>query len=243
VATTVAFLSLSSGKRSVYLLPIFPGLALLLAQAFSRLDPARRHRLATSWPLWLLALVATAGSLALFVLPEIRSHRLPPETESIGAAAVSVLAVWLAGLAAAAAVAGLLARRNERRLAAMATVAGAMALLGPVGLGWIAPRADAFKSARPVADKLRRDLAPGESWGSFREAEAGVLFYLEQSPVVLPDEAALRRFVERGEGAWVVADRDDLSAVSEPFPYQEVVGSGREKGGLVLLRVRPEAMP
>ncbi len=242
VVTTVLFLSLSSGKRSVYLLPIFPGLALLVAHWIGlarRTWP--RHRLAVSLPLWLLGALSALAAVAVFSLPRFSSTRVPPEVEEIGPA-VAVVAAWLAALAVAAAAAALLIARH-RELAAVRTLAATMAVLGPIGLGWIAPRADSFKSARRVADTLEHELAPGEPWASYREAKAGVLFYLEQFAVVLPDEPALRRFAQRGPGRWVVADRDDLTKVSKPFPYQEVVGSGRTAGGLVLLRARPEAVP
>ncbi|MGH9464050.1 MAG: hypothetical protein ACRD0X_00265, partial [Thermoanaerobaculia bacterium] len=240
IATTLVFLSLSSAKRSVYLLPIFPGLALLVSHFFQLARSTwPRHRLAASLPLSILAVLA---AVAIFVLPGFGPTGMPPEAKQIGPTAGAVLAGWLAVLAVGAVGAAFLVRRHHG-LAAVGTLAAAMALLGPIGLGGIAPRADSFKSARRVADTLRRELAPDESYGSYREAEAGVLFYLEQFAVVLSDEAALRRFAEEHPGRWVVADRDDLTTVSRPFPYREVVGSGRTVGGLVLLQAQPEAAP
>jgi 4-amino-4-deoxy-L-arabinose transferase-like glycosyltransferase len=238
VIVTVGFLSLSPAKRSVYLLPIFPALALLVAHHVRLVRSTwPRHRLtALAPPLLIAAIAATAAVL----LPTVLAER--PEVAMIGRDSALLLAVIAGIVALGASTATVLAARNRQFFAAV-LVAAAMLPIGPVVLGQLLPRADPLKSGRALSEELLAQLGPGERYGLFRSADGRILFYTGRFATVLRSERSLRRFADEGEGRWVVARREDLQAIREPIPYEEVMGDARQRGGYVLLRAHPAGSP
>ncbi len=232
-AVPFLFFTLSPAKRSVYLLPIFPALALLVAHHLRIVQATwPRHRAPACIPLMLAALLAACGAV---LLPRWAAGR--PEAAVVGSGSMLLLAALVGIVAVAAVGAAGLAWRN-RQLAATATLAGAILALGPLALGALLPRADPLKSARRIAEELASRLAPGEPYGIFPLEDGRVTFYSRRLGVVLRDERALRDFAQSGEERWVVARRQDLDAVRGPLPYEEVTGDQRSEGGMVLLRAR-----
>lgn len=229
----VLFFSLSSAKRSVYLLPMFPAVALLVAFLLDTVArTGRRHRLAASVP---FALAGALFAAAAALLPFQAAQR--PEAEVVGRSTILLLA-GLLGLVGCAALAGAWAASRGRPGLAAVLVAAAMAPIGPLALGWALARADPLKSVRPATDELLERLGPGEEYGVFPRIDGRTLFYTRRPARELPDAAALRRFAADG-GRWVVARRDDLARVQQPPPYEVVAGDERADEGVALLRLLP----
>jgi len=231
------FFSLSSAKRSVYLLPMFPAVALLAAYLLDTVArTGRRHRLAAVVP---FAIVGVLFVVVAVLLPPEASQR--PEAELVGAATIMLLAVLL-GIVGCSALAGAWAASRGRPVLAAALVAAAMAPIGPLALGWALARADPLKSVRPVTDELLRRLGPEEEYGVFPKIDGRALFYTRRLARELPDAEALRRFAAEG-GRWVVARRDALSRLEGPPPFAVVAGDGRNDEGVALLRLLPAEPP
>jgi len=233
----ILFFSLSSAKRSVYLLPGFPAAALLAAFLLDTVArTGRRHRLAAVVP---FALVGVLLLVAAALLPLEAAQR--PEAEVVGQGTILVLAALL-GIVGCAALAGARAASRGRLVLAAALVAAAMAPIGPIAFGWALGRADPLKSVRPVTDELLRRLGPEEEYGVFPRLDGRALFYTRRLARELPDAQALHRFAAEG-GRWVVARRDAMARVEGPPPLEVVAGDGSDDEGAALLRLLPAEPP
>lgn len=229
----ILFFSLSAAKRSVYLLPMFPAAALLVAFLLDTVArTGRRHRLAALVP---FALVGGLFLLAAALLPLAAAER--PEAAAVGSGVPVLLAALLAVIGAAGLAGAWAASRGRTALAAV-LLAAAMAPIGPLVLGRLLARADPLKSVRPVTDELLARLAPEEEYGVFPRIDGRELFYTRRLARELPDAEALRRFAAEG-GRWVVARRGDLARVEGPPAFEVVAGDERADEGVALLRLLP----
>ncbi len=231
LAATVVFFSLSPSKRSVYVFQCYPALALLVGAG---LDATVR-----SWPRysrWLMVppvLLAAVLAAAAAAVPRAL-HELP-EAAALAPRVPVATAVVLAVLAAVYALAGLLALRG-RPLWTAATVAAGTALLSAAALLLLAPRLDAVKSSRPLAERFSREAGPGEPLAFAGRLEAGFLFYAERYATELPDEAAAHAWARRPGRVWLMAEQRFLARLERPLPLEEVARDPDHERGFVLLR-------
>ncbi|HEX2252619.1 MAG TPA: glycosyltransferase family 39 protein [Thermoanaerobaculia bacterium] len=257
VVVTLVFFSLSPGKRTVYILTMYPGLALLVGAGLDRLAarwrgaapsggeagaggavaaaPSRAPRRA--WLLVPLGLLALLLLGILVALPLEGAKR--PELEVLGTAFLWSLEAGVALLAAGVLAAFLCAFR--RRVVAMTgSLAAGMAALLLVGAFLLFPPFDAYKSARPLSAELVARTAPGEPYGIYPRLDNTFLFYTGRFAESLDSEQELRAFVARPGRAWVLAERDDLAKLDEPLALVEVARDADPKDGYLLLTERPE---
>jgi hypothetical protein len=94
VVTGIAFFSLAAGKRSVYLLPLFPALALLIGAGVATPPEDGRLARATRWgaalyPPAVALLAALAAAYALGIDPGAPLRRWLKPTDAAGAAALA----------------------------------------------------------------------------------------------------------------------------------------------------------
>lgn len=202
---TFAFFTLSSSRRSYYLLPILPAGAMLVASLCTH--PAEELGRVTRWLLRLgciaLALGVIAGAAALLP-PAWRPGPLQQYPE-LPAPAVFV-AVWVAS---AGAIAFALLRPDPRRVAlGVGVLAFGLHLYLFV---FALPAAEEYRTQKPfvasVHTSLGRDLPAGVAL--YRTQE--VAYYLDQ-PRPLPElhtPDALREAMSRGEVSWVILRRRD----------------------------------
>ena len=187
IATILVFFSLSGSKRSPYILPIAPAVALLageVALSFlaGSLDLKRRR--------WLLGI---AGALSGgFVLggAVILAGSLARSDEP---AAIPVAFLGLTALIAGA-VSGFDLLRGRTRVAAPLSLAVATVAVYLAAGGVTLPALDVYKSARPVCLKVGRILGPGDdvvSYG-FWKWRAEYSYYLGHPITNLTDPEALR---------------------------------------------------
>lgn len=245
IAVTLLFFSLSPAKRSVYILPLYPALALLLGSTLDRLAESwPRYR---GWVLWPLAGFAAVLALVAGVLPVLGAAR--PELEILGRGylwtTLSAVCVLLLATSLALALAW---RRTP--------VAGAIALATGMSVFWLIsalallPPLDVFKSARSLAGELTRCVAPDEAWTVYPRLDAGFLFYsgryahrLEGEVSQRQEIESLQAFVRRPGRVWVVAQRKRLTEVEGLPPLYEAARDREPEKGFLLLTNRPLVAP
>jgi len=232
VATSVAFFSLSAGKRGVYLLPIFPWLALLAGAALDlalsgRLEvPPRLVRLGRFGAAALGGVVGISGlgiAVASLLGLEIAGSTLPA---SLGAALAGAGALVLAA-----------ARLGQSRGSAALCVAGAAIALAAL-FQLALPALDARKSARPIAQEAARLAPSGSAIGVFHhEALIGAMaYYGGGHPVRFVREAPeLRRFLAEGGRVVVARNRfeEELAAAAGLHPQRSWRAGERRIGVFV----------
>jgi 4-amino-4-deoxy-L-arabinose transferase-like glycosyltransferase len=239
VVVTLVFFSISSAKRSVYVLTMFPALALLVGTGLDAL--ARRARESrqdgllrgVSLPLATLALLLL-GAVAW--LPQAAARR--PEAAILAPGVITELSALCAVIALGAALAAWLAYRG-RLHAAVAALAGAMSALTIVAVLTVLPQFDAFKSARGLSEILRGRMAPGERYAIFPRLDSTFLFYTERFCTEVGDGAELAKFIDVPERVWVVARRDAYAKLVPAPNLTEVARDSDPTDGYLLLTNRP----
>ena len=206
IAMIVAFFSLSRSKRSPYILPIAPAVALLageVAIAFmgDRLTAVRR-RVAIGIAAALAALLAVGG-VGIAVLAGRRQPDL----------AVTARVAGVVALAGGALVAITLVRRAVvSRWAVPRALAGAIAAFYLIAALAVLPALDAFKSARPVADELARIAEPNDRIASydFWNWRAEYAYYLGRPLENLAGREALGQAWTGGRRVLLLVESDQL---------------------------------
>jgi len=186
IVATVGFFSLSKSKRSPYVLPIAPAVAVLVAEvavayATEALDRARRR--------WFLGIAA--GLCGLFVAGG--AVVLSAARWRLAAAAGPVEVFGFATLAAGVAVAIVLMGSKTRAHAPIALAAATAALYVTAATVTL-PALNVLKSARPVCRAAGLLLQPGDEVVSyaFWNWRAEYRFYLGRPIVNVFDPEALR---------------------------------------------------
>jgi 4-amino-4-deoxy-L-arabinose transferase-like glycosyltransferase len=231
VVVTLVFFSVSPAKRSVYILTLYPALALAVGAALDRLaalwPEARRWLL---WPAGLVAGLALVLWIALPVLGRGRPEALPLGGDTF----VWLVTACLAPAALGAATAFLLARRGRVIGSAMALASG-MAAVAVLAALVLLPRFDAVKSARQLSAVLVSRMGPHDVYGIYPRLDSTFLFYSRRYAVSLDSEEKLHRFLARPERVWLLIQRDDLAKLTRPLPpLEEVARDADPKEGYVL---------
>jgi hypothetical protein len=238
---TLVFFSVSPAKRSVYVLTMYPALALLVGAAIDRV--------ATLWPRgrrWvtvpyaavaalvlvaLLALLALAGGEA----PRGGLVRYATELALLGGRRFVLL---LAGIFLPLLIGALLAwwwARRGRVHRAAAGLAAGTAVWFFAAACLVLPRFDLFKSARPMAAMLMARMAPGDVYGIYPRLDSTFVFYSGRAAVPLETAAQVHAFVARRERIWLLAQRDDWQRLEPRPPLVEVARDLDPRHGYLLL--------
>jgi 4-amino-4-deoxy-L-arabinose transferase-like glycosyltransferase len=237
MGVTVVFFSVSPAKRSVYILTLYPALALLVG--------AGLDQIAREWPRWRRGVVIpfglVAGLLLLIAVALPIAGRGRPEAVPLGGERF----VWTLMAILAPAVLGAVAAwwQSRSRSGALprlpraaASLAAGMALT-TLGIALYAlPRFDVFKSARGLSRELVARMAPGDVYGIYPRIDSTFLFYTHRFCVDLDSEARLRAFLARPGRVWLLAQRDDLARLKDLPPLIEVARDQDPKEGYLLLR-------
>jgi len=235
VGVTLLFFSLSPAKRTVYILTMYPGLALALAVGLVELR--RRWPRGRAWVEAPLLLLAGLAGAAIAALPRFAA-RHAEEVSRIGTWLVPAVAALLALFAAAALLAWRAARRG-RTGAAVGRLAAGMALLGLIAVTSLLPAFDAFKSARGLSGELLARALASEPYAIWPRLDATFLFYTGRFAEPVADEAALRSFAARPDRVWLLAQRDDLARLEPPLPLVEVARDADPRQGYILMTQAP----
>lgn len=232
VVVTLVFFSVSPAKRSVYVLTMYPALALLVG--------AGLNRIAQEWPRWrrgaVIPFAAVAGILSLIVVALPVGGRGRAEAALLGGDRFVWTLTAIFVPAALGAVLAWWASRSGDLPRAAAFLAAGLALT-TVGVALYAlPRFDVFKSARGLSRELVARMAPGDVYGIYPRIDSTFLFYTERYCVDLDSEAKLRTFLARPGRLWLLAQRDDLAKLRGLPVLTEVAREADPKEGYVLLR-------
>lgn len=233
IAATVLFFSVSSGKRTVYIVALTAPMALLIARGLTLLDldEKRERRLVLGG---LATNAALFGGAALMVLlgrvADLELERMGPDFVLALRATTLVPAVG-GGLALA------LAWRR-RHLAAAWCLSTSMAACFILLALLLLPALDAVKSARELALTVARVVPPGEELAIYPMPDAGFLFYSGRSFEALYGPSHLRDFLGGDERRWLVIERDDIED-AEGIELFEVARDGDWQEGHLLLSTRP----
>lgn len=240
---TVLFFSLSPGKRSVYVLTMYPAMALLVAAALAEMEASwPRLRRFLTVPAALVAGLVLVGTLGGFVtvrhFPELLRGRLA-ELAPMGAGLLPALLALGIVLAATLQGAWLLARRG-RVWTLVQTVALGTGLTAAAGAVTVLPRFDAVKSARPLAAQLLSLAAADDPWAIWPPPlDATFVFHVRRWAVELGNEEELRAFAARPGPVWLVIEKDRLAALDPPLPLVAVAHDVELHHGYVLLTSPP----
>ncbi len=224
IGASLVFFSISSGKRGIYLLPTYPALALLTADALVR-SLAGRSRMPT-------AISATAGVLAGAVAllgvdlalaawtggsPILANDAFASQKERMLAwlAAVEtplILAFGsaLVGVTSLATVAWVVLRRH--RAAPLLRVAVIVCTVGAIELAaflLLFPAADPLRSPRPLATAAAKVTPEDRPIGLFadRAMAGGLAYYADRRVAQLYSADDVRDFLAAGGEAIVVKTR------------------------------------
>ncbi len=236
IVVTIVFFSLSPGKRTVYVLTMYPAMALVVGVAIGHL--ARSRAAERGWltiPLTLLAIplaVATAAALA----PPRFTTRFP-EIDVLGPALTRAVASTIFALALGAAIALGLAWAR-RPVAAFVALAAGSATAGLLAALVLLPPFDAIKSARGLANVYRSHALPDEPYGLYPRLDPPFLFYTQRFATVLRTGDELRAFAERPGRVWVFAEERFLRGVVPAPPLIEVARDRDPRSAYVLLTSR-----
>jgi len=230
VVVTLVFFSVSAAKRSVYILTMYPAMALLVGAG---LDLA-----AAEWPRWRRAVAVPLGIVAGLTL--LIAAALPfvgrrqPETALLGGTPfvlglIGVLLPLFLGAAAA-----WWAARSGAVPRAAATLAVGMALTGLAMAIYALPRFDLFKSARGLSRILVARMAPGEPYTIYPRLDSTFLFYTHRFCVDIDDEETLRQTLARPGRLWLLTERDDYAQLKDLPPLIEIARDADPREGYIL---------
>ena len=232
MVVTVLFFSLSPAKRTVYILTMYPAMALLVGAALDRI--------AAEWPRdrrWVqipLALLTVLALLVLVALPILGARRTDEVAPLGGEPFVWETVALFVPLLLGTAWAWWESRSGRLHRAAASLTAGMAALVLGASL-FLLPRFDVFKSARPLSNILLQKMGPGESYGIYPGLDPTFLIYTGRFAVALDDERELREFAARPGRVWLIAQRNYLEKLRPPLPLREVARDAEPKTGYVLL--------
>jgi 4-amino-4-deoxy-L-arabinose transferase-like glycosyltransferase len=246
VVTGAIFLALAASKRSVYLLPLFPALAVLLAGGMTAPDGSGRAlRLARlgahAYPAAFVLLAAVAATVAfgLDVTAPIRPLLKPPDATGalalIAAAREAVPALTL--LAVGTLAAALVARRAARAAAwprLVLAVAATFVAWTAFFNGVLYPAIGRSRSVRSFLAHVGTVLPPDAPLHARFPPDPTVRFYAPRALVPWPDEHAAGGYVLLWEDDW----RGLRDARGEPLDVVAVSDVTRARQGhLALVRV------
>ena len=225
IAGVVAFFSFSDSKRSAYILPVAPAVAVLVSGVARRLLEGRLSRLRTRL---CVALLASFGVLAAAVGGAVAWKVLPdrPEIATAGKAlAVLLVSGGLVVLASA-------LWRSRARVASATAFFSLVLVLYVLASTVVLPAMDRYKSARPFTDRVRAvagDAAPVASYKMW-QWKAGYRFYLGRPIRQLKTPEALEDYWRSPERVFLIVEDDRLDWAREiigaaPPLLEDSVGS------------------
>lgn len=200
--TMWALIGLAGIQRVRYLVPIYPGLALLVAEFIVRARDVRGARLVRRATLAFAAIVLVIAALSLTpVLDQIGDEGRPwvPDTVAERALAVALLL--------GSAVLALVARRRRAFVGAgLAVALGVGGVLVVEGVRSPARFARDF-DVRPLATAARGLTPPGSAVAAYPDLPLSYDFYLRGPVVELSDDAVAKLVADPPRGALIVSPR------------------------------------
>ncbi len=231
MVVTVVFFSISPAKRSVYILTMYPAMALLVGAFLDWVAPHwPQGRRWIVWPAGLIALLALLIEIALPVAGRGREEALALGGDRFVWHVTLCFLPLLAGALYAAWQAG----RGRVPRAATGIAAG-MAAAALLAFLTVIPIFDVVKSARGMSKVLLARMQPGDTYGTYPRIDSTFLFYTRRYTVELDSEARLQEYARRPGRIWILVQRDDLKKLKTPLPLVPVAQDQDVLEGYILL--------
>ncbi len=201
------FFSFSTGKRAVYVIPLYPAAALLVARLFAPGrgdDPAALRRLRTP-----LLLCLAAGALVAVALPVLVGRRHP---DLRGAAAGVGLVLLLGSVGAA------LAGRAGRPMRAAASIAASVGISVILLLETVVPWVNRYENLRGFGTRIGAAVPASAPLGAVRPKRDLWVYYAGHFAEPLDSNDAVRAFLSEAGARYAVVDEDTLRAIRPTLP-------------------------
>jgi 4-amino-4-deoxy-L-arabinose transferase-like glycosyltransferase len=222
------FFTLSNTKRDLYLIPVLPTLALIVANyidgwASGESSPGPLG----FFPAVFFAIVALCGILvpigAWIWRPGMLAAVLPASIVLAAGAAVSTIYVM------------------RRRLAAVLAVSAMMLLLTLAAVYWLFPYLEQFKSHRAFSAEVRRIVSPSAPLYVFHDSMNDFNFYMERAEIpVLAREADITRLGDGGEVSYLLIKERDLRRLKDSARRAITASAAIGTTTWHLLAIKPE---
>ena len=234
-ATLWVLAAVSGNARARYLLPVFPGLALLTAEFLTAPVTGRALRA-------LRGAAYTAAALALGVVAMITTRGarrlVGPEHPYVPAAHWEQAAITLLALGAAAALI-VSARRGAPGRGALGLALAMAGVLVIVGITY-PPRYTRMFDLRPMAAAIAANVPPNGTVLGHPDVHLAYNFYVRRNIVETGDGAEVRRRVASAPPDAILISADRWRALALPeAPAWRVLASRRLGGRTILLLGRP----
>lgn len=215
-AAVFVFFTVISGKRSQYILPLFPAAGLLAGWALAEWGPLEgrlRERKEFLVPLVLLLVVSAAG---LVTFP-VAFHIFLPKYFWIALPVVIVAAVVLF----------LAARAAPRRPPAFAVtfLVVASVILAVAVFGYVATAVDTYKSARPFCSGVQTAMEPDDAVFFYRVYRPNINYYMGRNMKRLNTNEEVLQALDGRQRVFLVLEQRRLKSLDlgDSFVTEQVV--------------------
>ena len=197
VVVPIVLFSIPHGKRNVYLMPVYPCLAVGLAPFLAEVWDGARRGLAR-----IFAGVMTLALTGLCLIIGFSFAHLPSE---LGWGLVVVASPLVVGLLPF----DVLAWRGHGRWVVGLLLAGMLVVEGMAGL--FLARLSPYRPVPALCEALRPRLAPGEPVIIYAVALHSPMFYLRRGTSVAGDPESLAAQLPAGHSGWLLTPEDELA--------------------------------
>ncbi len=216
IAAIIVFFSLSRSKRSVYILPVAPAVAILVSAYAERMllgalgTVRRRIGLAIAGVLGIL-FIAAAGFL---YVKGLERYPLPG-----GAGVALVVVLFLGGFALLASLPLQAGRRNAVPTALVAFIVSFYLVMG----GWVLPAVNVHKSARTFCNEVKARVEPDQSVRTYRpwQWRASYTYYMGQALRRILSIDELREYWNRPEQVFLIVEKPRLEEARQVLEGSE----------------------
>jgi 4-amino-4-deoxy-L-arabinose transferase-like glycosyltransferase len=209
IASIFLFFSFSTGKRGVYIIPLYPAAAILVARLLARAAAAgetgreARGRLVVPLRLW-----TAVGALLCIVLPIAARRRHP---ELVGPVLVIGLLLLGGGVAA------LLLRRRGGAAVSTALLGSAVAVI-LTALLLLVPWTNRHQNLRGFALSVKRHLDPAVPFGTTEQKREAWVFYTGRFAAVLDSRPALLAYLAAAGPRDLLIEDEELRPLRGALP-------------------------
>ena len=170
IVAILVFFSLSTGKRGVYIIPLYPAASILVGRLLAQAGApgstggrAARRRLLPPLALWI-----ACGALLAIGLPFLARARFPSLAPVAAIVGLSLLGGGIASCV-------LVRRRGGAGAPACLAVSAGIALLVVVGAA--VPRVNAYQNIKGFAEQVKARLDPGARFATTEQKRDAWVFY------------------------------------------------------------------
>ena len=210
--TILVLFTLISGKRDVYILPLYPACALFLAKYLGDIISAGQRKPVALMVGFALLFAAMLGSSVASIF--VKTPYKAPENRvlfGIGSAYIAVMGA-----------SGLVSLRARTFKPALAITSCFMICTLLLATPTVIPLVNKYKSAAPLGTTIQEVRKGTEHVGMYGFYRAEFSFYTGARIETVKDSEQLARFLQEPAGAFCIIQHRDLEQVEESLPEDTV---------------------